>query len=70
MIANHNLKPVKINIMKRFLPLIFATALPLSAFDVPRNFFTIDKLDEAQAEAAEKPKMVGFLITDPKMEPS
>ncbi|MGD1980067.1 MAG: hypothetical protein PVJ98_11790 [Akkermansiaceae bacterium] len=36
------------------------------AFDLPRGFFTMEKLDEARAEAAAKPKMVGFLITDPK----
>jgi len=37
---------------------------------VPKSFFTIDKLGDAQTEAADKPEMVGFLITDPKMQPS
>lgn len=50
---------------KLFLTLA-ATALPAVAFDLPRGFFTMEKLDEARAEAAAKPKMVGFLITDPK----
>ena len=56
--------------MKKLLPLLFSAALPASAFDVPKSFFEISKLEEAQAEAADKPEMVGFLITDPKMQPS
>ena len=56
--------------MKKFLLALAASALPASAFDLPRGFFTMEKLDEARAEAAGKPKMVGFLITDPKMQPS
>lgn len=56
--------------MKKLVLLLIATALPGSAFDVPRQFFPLEKLDEARAEAAEKPELVGFLITDPKIEPS
>lgn len=56
--------------MKKFFPLLFLSGMPVSAFDVPKSFFEIAKLDEARVEAAEKPKTIGFLITDPKMQPS
>lgn len=56
--------------MKKFFPLLFLTGMPVSAFDVPKSFFEIAKLEEARVEAAEKPKTIGFLITDPKMQPS
>ncbi len=56
--------------MKKFFPLLFLTGLPLSAFDVPKSFFKIAKLEEARAEATAKPKAIGFLITDLKMQPS
>ena len=56
--------------MKKLLPLLFATALPMSAFDLPKGFFKVADLDEAQAEACEKPELVAFLITDPKIQPS
>lgn len=56
--------------MNKLLPLLCLTALPLSAFDLPKSFFEITKLDEARAEASEKPKAVGFLITKPEMQPT
>jgi len=56
--------------MKKLLPFLIALALPAAAFDVPRQFFPLEKIDEACAEAAGKPELVGFLITDPKMQPS
>jgi hypothetical protein len=56
--------------MKKLLLVLATCALPAAAFDIPRGFFTMEKLDDARAEAAGKPKMVGFLITDPKAQPS
>jgi hypothetical protein len=56
--------------IKKLLLVLATSALPAAAFDIPRGFFTLEKLDEARAEAAGKPKMVGFLITDPKAQPS
>lgn len=56
--------------MKKLLPLLFATALPLSAFDLPSGFFKASEIADAQAEACEKPEVVAFLISDPKLQPS
>lgn len=55
---------------KNLLPFLLTVVLPAGAFEVPRHFFPLDELAEARTEAAEKPEMVGFLITDPKIEPS
>jgi hypothetical protein len=56
--------------IKKLLFVLAVGMLPAAAFDLPRGFFTMEELDEARAEAAGKPKMVGFLITDPKAQPS
>lgn len=68
------IKVLNTRIMKRLLPLpllfLFLAALPCSAFDLPKGFFTLSELDTARAEAVEKPEMVGFLITNPAMQPT
>ena len=56
--------------MRKLIPLLAATILPLGAFDIPKGFFNLSELEDARAEAAEKPEMIGFLITNPKLQPS
>ena len=56
--------------MKKLILLAGALALPASAFDLPRGFHTAETLQDARVAAAEKPKMVGILITNPALQPS
>jgi len=56
--------------MKKIILLLTGMALPGSAFDLPRGFFTAETLQDARTEAAGKPKMVGVLITNPAMQPT
>ena len=56
--------------MKEIILLLAGMALPGSAFDLPRGFFTAETLKDARSEGAAKPKMIGVLITDPEMQPT
>jgi hypothetical protein len=56
--------------MKKLILLVGALASPASAFDLPRGFYTAETLQDARMAAAEKPKMVGVLITRPDLQPS
>ena len=56
--------------MKKILLLLAGVALPASAFDIPRGFFTAETLQDARTEGAAKPKMIGILITNPAMQPT
>ena len=52
------------NLMK-LITLILLGALPALALDIPRHVYTLDKLEEAKAEALEKSEPVVFVYTDP-----
>ena len=56
--------------MKKIMLYLAGMALPASAFDFPRGFFTAETLQDARTEAAAKPKMIGVLITNPEMQPT
>ncbi len=56
--------------MKKIILLLAGMALPGSAFDLPRGFFTAETLQDARSEGAAKPKMIGVLITNPEMQPT
>lgn len=58
-------------VMKKLFPILLAgLTLPVSAFDLPRGFYTAETLQDARIAAAEKPKMVGVLITRPDLQPT
>jgi len=55
----------------RIIFTIFAAlVLPAAAFKVPSSMLRVDELEKAQAEAAERPELIGILISDEKLQPA
>jgi len=49
----------------KILSLLFLGLIPALALDIPRHVYTLDKLEEAKAEAMEKSEPIIFVYTDP-----
>lgn len=49
----------------KLLSLLFLGMIPALALEIPRHVYTLDKLEEAKAEALEKSEPVIFVYTDP-----
>lgn len=45
--------------------LLFLGLIPAFALEIPRHVYTLDKLEEAKAEAIEKSEPIIFVYTDP-----
>ena len=45
--------------------LLLFSLIPAFALEIPRHVYTLDKLEEAKAEAIEKSEPVIFVYTDP-----
>jgi hypothetical protein len=49
----------------KIISLLLLGVLPALALEIPRHVFTLDKLEEAKAEAIEKNEPIIFVYTDP-----
>ena len=49
----------------KIISLLLIGLIPAFALDIPRHVYTLDKLEEAKAEALEKSEPVIFVYTDP-----
>ena len=49
----------------KIICLLLLGLIPALALEIPRHVYTLDKLDEAKAEAMEKSEPVIFVYTDP-----
>ncbi|MGJ8725186.1 MAG: hypothetical protein ACSHYB_11560 [Roseibacillus sp.] len=49
----------------KVLALLILGFVPALALDIPRHVYTLDKLEEAKAEALEKSEPIIFVYTDP-----
>ena len=49
----------------KILSLLFLGLIPALALDIPRHVYTLDKLEEAKAEAMKKSEPIIFVYTDP-----
>ena len=49
----------------KIISLLLLTLIPAFALDIPRHVYTLDKLEDAKAEALEKSEPIIFVYTDP-----
>ena len=49
----------------KILSLLFFSLVPALALEIPRSVYTLDKIEEAKAEALENSEPVIFVYTDP-----
>lgn len=49
----------------KIFSLLLLGLIPALALEIPRHVYTLDKLEEAKAEALEKSEPIIFVYTDP-----
>ena len=49
----------------KIISLLILSLIPALALEIPRHVYTLDKLEDAKAEAIEKSEPIIFVYTDP-----